>query len=94
MDAQQHELKKTWGIELSDAGLLQADKKKPDSVANSIANDVSLQTDSNRKSVGGVYACDACGAEYTARTVWQRYCPTCSQERRKGILRRKKETIE
>lgn len=94
MEAQQCELKQAWGVELREANSLPLEgKKKPANVANSIANDVPTQNDPNRKSVGGVYACDACGTEYTAKTVWQRYCPTCSQANRKNVLKRKKDTV-
>lgn len=50
-----------------------------------IANDV----DKIKKAVGGIYQCDNCGSDYTARTVWQRFCPTCSAERKAGVLKSK-----
>jgi methionyl-tRNA synthetase len=39
-----------------------------------------------RKSVGGIYQCENCGEDYTAKTVWQKFCKPCSLERRKGVL--------
>jgi hypothetical protein len=39
-----------------------------------------------KKKVGTIYHCESCGAEYSARTVWQKYCPTCSSERKRGVL--------
>jgi hypothetical protein len=37
-------------------------------------------------------ACESCGVEVKQRTVWQRFCPTCSAERKKGVLRAKSKT--
>ncbi len=42
-----------------------------------------------KKAVGGVYQCLDCGSDYTAKTVWQKYCPSCSQVRKKGVLQAK-----
>jgi rubrerythrin len=36
-----------------------------------------------------IIACEACGASVKQRTVWQRFCPTCSAERKAGVLRSK-----
>jgi hypothetical protein len=50
-------------------------------IANDLANP--------KKAVGGVYQCLDCGNDYTAKVTWQKYCPSCSQERKKGVLRAK-----
>ena len=41
------------------------------------------------KAVGGVYQCLECGNDYTAKVTWQKFCPSCSQERKKGVLQAK-----
>lgn len=41
------------------------------------------------KAVGGVYQCENCGNDYTAKTTWQKYCPTCSAERKAGVMKSK-----
>lgn len=40
----------------------------------------------DKKKVGGTYYCDVCGAEYVAKTVWQKFCKPCSLERKKGVM--------
>jgi hypothetical protein len=50
-----------------------------------IANDVGKI----KKAVGGIYQCESCGSDYTARTVWQKFCPVCSAERKAGVLKSK-----
>ena len=42
------------------------------------------------KAVGGIYQCENCGNDYTAKTTWQKYCPTCSAERKAGVMKSKK----
>lgn len=42
-----------------------------------------------KKAVGGTYQCESCGADYTAKTVWQKFCPTCSKERKRQVLQAK-----
>jgi protein-arginine kinase activator protein McsA len=39
-------------------------------------------------------ACESCGVEVKQRTVWQRFCPTCSAERKKGVLRAKAKAVK
>ena len=41
------------------------------------------------KAVGGIYQCENCGNDYTAKTTWQKYCPVCSAERKAGVLKSK-----
>jgi hypothetical protein len=41
-----------------------------------------------------VICCESCGAEVKQRTVWQRFCPTCSAERKRGVLRAKAKTVK
>ena len=38
------------------------------------------------KQVGGLYQCQDCGADYTAKTTWQKYCPDCGSKRKKGVM--------
>lgn len=68
-------------------------KKKPIPLANDYqANDYQandLNKPMTKKAVGGVYQCEECGTDYTARTVWQKFCPTCSAERKAGVLKSK-----
>jgi hypothetical protein len=37
--------------------------------------------------------CEGCGVEVMQRTVWQRFCPTCTASRKKGVLRTKKAAV-
>lgn len=61
--------------------------------ANSNANSRDVNSiPSERKAVGGVYQCEHCGADYTAKTVWQKFCKKCSEANRKGFLTRKKKS--
>lgn len=93
METQQNELKKVWTNKNAAPLMTTAnDLLGNDYKATSIANDVTTQENPDKKSVGGVYACISCGTEYKAKTVWQKYCPSCSQERRKGVLKAKKST--
>lgn len=39
-----------------------------------------------KKQVGGVYQCQDCEADYTAKTTWQKYCPDCGSKRKKGVM--------
>lgn len=48
----------------------------------------------DKKKVGASYNCESCGSEYNARTVWQKYCPTCSSERKKGVLLAKSKKVK
>jgi hypothetical protein len=57
--------------------------------ANRYANEHSRQENPDKKAVGGVYQCQSCGEDYTAKTVWQKYCPVCSQLNRKRVLKAK-----
>ncbi len=41
------------------------------------------------KAVGGIYQCENCGNDYTAKTTWQKYCPVCSAERKAGVMKSK-----
>lgn len=34
----------------------------------------------DKKAVGGIYPCQDCGQDYTARTVWQKRCPACREQ--------------
>jgi hypothetical protein len=54
--------------------------------SKSIAKEVNDSSTENKKKVGAIYNCESCGTEYSARTVWQKYCPSCSSERKKGVL--------
>ena len=42
------------------------------------------------KAVGGIYQCENCGNDYTAKTTWQKYCPVCSAERKAGVMKSKR----
>jgi len=44
------------------------------------------------KAVGGVYQCEICGNDYTAKVTWQKHCPDCGAERRRQVRVRKKKT--
>jgi hypothetical protein len=39
----------------------------------------------SKKVVGQDYPCEICGDDYTAKTVWQKHCPTCGAERRRQV---------
>jgi Zn finger protein HypA/HybF involved in hydrogenase expression len=39
----------------------------------------------SKKKVGGIYHCEKCNDEYVARTVWQKFCPTCGAKRDKEV---------
>jgi hypothetical protein len=47
-----------------------------------------------KKKVGVAYSCENCGSEYAARTVWQKFCPACSSERKKGVLLAKSRKVK
>jgi rubrerythrin len=51
-------------------------------------------TDNGKKKVGATYSCENCGTEYSARTVWQKFCPACSSERKKGVLLAKSRKVK
>jgi len=88
LEKKREELKQVYGFVEPDTALLNtvaSDYKASDY----IANDVATQNNPDKKSVGGVYACVDCGTKYTAKTVWQKYCPNCSTKRRQGVLKAK-----
>lgn len=39
-----------------------------------------------KKQAGGIYQCQDCGSDYTAKTTWQKFCPECGAKRKKGVL--------
>jgi len=43
-----------------------------------------------KKLIGTVYQCVKCGADYNAKTVWQKNCPTCTAKVKSEVLKRKK----
>jgi len=42
-----------------------------------------------KKTVGATYQCVTCGADYQARTTWQKYCPDCGTAKRQPYAKRK-----
>lgn len=52
-----------------------------------IANGLTKQSMPEYKAVGGIYQCENCSSDYTAKTTWQKYCPVCSAERKAGVLK-------
>lgn len=88
MEIQQQELKKTLGNNAVPLMTNASDLRASDLIAGDLrANDIPTQNNPDKKLVGGVYACVDCGTEYNAKVVWQKYCPTCSEKRRKGVLK-------
>jgi rubrerythrin len=43
-----------------------------------------------KKLIGTVYQCVKCGADYNAKTVWQKNCPICTAKVKSEVLKRKK----
>lgn len=41
----------------------------------------------SKKAVGQVYQCVTCGDDFTARTVWQKYCPDCGHAKRESYAK-------
>ncbi len=54
------------------------------------ANDYINKPMPEYKAVGGIYQCENCGNDYTAKTTWQKFCPVCSAERKAGVMKSKK----
>ena len=57
--------------------------------ANGFTNQVNGFIGKGKKAVGGLYKCESCEAEYAAKTVWQKFCPTCSKERKRQVMQAK-----
>lgn len=44
-----------------------------------------------KKLIGTIYQCVKCGADYNAKTVWQKNCPACTAKVKSEVLKRKKQ---
>ncbi|EIJ44374.1 hypothetical protein BegalDRAFT_0007 [Beggiatoa alba B18LD] len=56
---------------------------------NTSLHDASVHNATDRKVVGQTYQCVACGQDYQARTVWQKYCPDCGTSKRSQFKKAK-----
>lgn len=87
------ELKRVYGFVENDTTLISAigedDGRDGHMLTNKANEHTPKQNNPDKKAVGGVYQCQSCGEDYTAKTVWQKYCPVCSQLNRKRVLKTK-----